>query len=145
MLYKVCPTCKEKYEHISKDSKCSNGCMNKAKSERNSNYDKFSRNKESTAFYATGRWKKLTKICRNKFVGLDIYAYYIHNQMVGGSLSHHVIEIAEDKDKAYRLDNLVWLSDSSHKEVHVAYKNGERKEMQKILNDLIKRYEKDFG
>lgn len=145
MLYKICPGCKDKYEYVSKHSKCSNGCMEKAKSERNKNYDKFSRDKESAAFYATGRWKKLTKLCCNKFNGLDIYAYYIDGMVISGELSHHVIEVSEDMSKAYDLVNLVWLSDGSHKAIHIAYRNGEKKEMQKILNDLINRYEKDFG
>jgi len=144
MLYKTCSTCKEKYEYISKHSKCSNGCMDKDKKECNKNYDKFSRNKESASFYATSRWKKLTKLCANKFNGLDIYAYYIDGVITSGSLSHHIIELIEVKDKAYELDNLIWLSDSSHALVGVAYKNGEKTEMQELLKELIERYVRDF-
>jgi hypothetical protein len=119
--------------------------MNKQKKERNKNYDKFSRNKDSASFYSTGRWKKLTKTCANKFNGMDIYEYYINGEIVSGNLSHHIIEIIEDKSKAYDIDNLVWLSDGSHSLVHVAYNNGEKEEMQTLLKELIERYMKEFG
>lgn len=145
MLYKICSTCKERYEYISRNSKCSNGCMDKNKKERNKNYDKFSRNKDSASFYATGQWKKLTKECREKFKGLDIYSYYINNEIVYGNLSHHIIELVEDKSKAYDLNNLIWLSDNSHTVVHTAYKCGEKIKMQKLLKNLIDMYEREFG
>ena len=118
--------------------------MDKQHKVSNKNYDKFSRNKESASFYATGQWKRLTKTCKDKFKGLDIYSYYIDGKLKYGDLSHHIVEISEDKNRSYDIDNLIWLSDSTHKTVHVAYNNGEKKEMQMILRKLIKRYMCEF-
>jgi len=141
MLYRYCGTCRNKYPI---GDKCLNGCMDKQRHESNKGYDKFSRNKESTAVYATKEWKQSTKQCKDKFNGLDIYEYYINSIIVYGNLSHHIIELTEDKSKAYELDNLIYLSDKTHKMVHIAYKNDNKKEMQQLLIKLIRRYESEF-
>ena len=142
MLYKLCSHCGQRYEHT---SKCANGCHDKQKKESNKIYDKFQRNSESTSIYANGRWKRLTKECKDKFNGLDIYEYYINKQIVYGNLSHHIIPLEDDMSKAYDLDNLIYLSDGTHSMVHVAYKNGEKTEMQELLRGLIEIYMREYG
>ncbi|MBW9154871.1 HNH endonuclease [Clostridium tagluense] len=123
-----------------------NDCKNKNKKIRNKDYDKFSRNKDSASFYASKPWRKVTKSCKSKFNGIDIYEYYVNKQMVYGSLSHHIIEIVEDKSKSLDISNLIYLSDSTHALVHVEYKSCEqdKKSMQELLMGLIKRWEEEY-
>ena len=140
MLYKTCPTCKEKYEHISKDSKCSNGCMNKDKMERNKNYDKFSRNKESATFYASKEWKSTRKVVMAKYNGLCLYSLIVDKKIVMADLVHHIKPLVLYKDLSLDIDNLIPLSGGVHSWIEVNYTEDE----EKLMYELIDRYNKEY-
>ena len=59
MLLKICPRCGKKHDYM---VKCSNGCYEKSKKERNQVYDKFQR--KNVDLYNSKEWKILTKMCR---------------------------------------------------------------------------------
>ena len=140
MLYKICPTCKEKYEHISKDSKCSNGCMNKDKKERNKNYDKFSRNKESAVFYASKEWKSTRKVVMAKYNGLCLYSLIVDKKIVMADLVHHIKPLTTHKELALDIDNLIPLSGGVHSWMECNYTEDE----EKLMYELIDRYNKEY-
>lgn len=99
------------------------------------NYDKYHRKNKD--IYKSRQWVKLTELCKNRFNGIDVYAYYKHNRLVVGTLSHHIIEVNEDKSRAFDLDNLIYVSDRSHKEIHERYKRDKatcQKELQKYIS-----------
>jgi len=140
MLYKICPTCKEKYEHINKDSKCSNGCMNKAKSERNKNYDKFSRNKDSAAFYASKEWKKIRRVVLDKYIGLCLYSLIVDKKIVPADIVHHIKCLAKHKELGLTLSNLIPLSNGIHSWIESNYTEDE----EKLMYELIDRFNKEY-
>lgn len=119
-------------------------CTNKhlqEKKDTNKYYDiNHRKNKD---IYSDTIWRKLTEICKNKFNGIDIYSLFVYNKLVYGSLSHHIVEVDEDKNRIYDISNLIYVSDASHREIHSAYNKGGRvkKDMQELLFSLITRYE----
>ncbi|WP_090037641.1 hypothetical protein [Clostridium frigidicarnis] len=114
------------------------------KSERNKFYDENLRKNKNT--YGSKRWKQLSILCSNKFNGMDIYKLYKYGIIKQGELSHHVIEINEDESKIYDIDNLIWLTDGSHKEIHKEYRKGGQAKinMQDYLFKIIERYIEDY-
>jgi hypothetical protein len=116
------------------------------KTERNRIYDAECRNKESTEIYHSPRWQLLTQQCKSRFKGIDIYEYYVNNNLTFGSLSHHIIEVNEDKNRVYDIDNLIYLSSPSHKTIHnICDKSAKSKqEMQQLLFSLTDRFKKEF-
>ena len=123
-------------------------CESKAQQEKaqhNKRYDKnVRRNKE---VYHDKRWTKLTEECKRRFKGLDIYQYYINNATVYGSLSHHIEDVETCESRIYDLENLIYVSDMSHREIHNAYNKSEakKKEMQKVLFSLLEKFKNEFG
>ena len=108
------------------------------KAKYNLNYDKYYRSNAS--IYKSNRWKKLTKMCKAKYHGIDVYALMKYNKLIAGRLSHHIVEVDEDAGMIYDLDNLIYVSDRSHQEIHQRYNNN-KEEMQEELREFKKRFE----
>ena len=106
---------------------------------RHKEYDKLHRNKESAAVYHDKRWRILSNECKRKCNGLDYYALITRHKIVKGALAHHIVEITEDMTKAYDQDNLIYVSEKSHKRIHEVYKKSPeaKKEMQAKLRSIL--------
>jgi len=79
-LFKTCSYCRSKYKI---GESCPNRCrekIQKAKKKKyDKKYDKYKRNKESKKIYSSKQWKTLTKECKARFKGIDVYTYYKYN------------------------------------------------------------------
>ena len=86
----------------------------------------------------------MTALCKLKANGLDLYELVINNNIVKGTLSHHIDELEEDRSKALDINNLIWISDKTHAYIHSEYnKNLESKnKMKEVLFNIIKNYYK---
>ncbi|MGP1563023.1 hypothetical protein [Filifactor alocis] len=135
MLKKLC-ACGNK---ININQKSCTVCEQKRK-EYIKHYDKTQRKNKD--IYHSKMWSRLTKLCKERFNSLDIYVLYEHGEIRKGTLSHHIIEIDEDRSKAFDLDNLIFLSDRSHAEIHIEYSKGEKEKklMQNKLQAYVERY-----
>lgn len=148
MLFKLCPYCGIKVPYDMED--CINKCKEKRNKLRNQDYDLYNRDKESTKIYRDKRWIKLTRQCKSKFDGIDIYQLYKYNRLVGGNLSHHIIEVKEDKNRVYDINNLIYVSGSkkynTHAEIHTAYKKSKEDKlaMQAYLFKIVQRYKEEY-
>ncbi|ENK1244737.1 hypothetical protein AB2063_002950 [Clostridium botulinum] len=144
MLFKLCPYCGVKVPYDMED--CINKCREKRNKLRNKDYDLYNRDKESTKIYRDKRWIKLTQQCKSRFNGLDIYQLYKNNKIVYGELSHHIIEVKEDKKRVLDISNLIYLSNKSHAEIHTAYKKSEEDKlaMQAYLFKIVQRYKEEY-
>lgn len=133
MLYKICGRCGKK---IKQKEQC------KCKKSRHRVYDRGSRNKESASFYHSKAWKKLTKLCKLKANGLDLYELETNHRVVKGTLSHHIEELQDNRDRALDISNLIWISDKTHALIHKEYKKDEqsKRKMQRLLFSIIKKY-----
>lgn len=126
-----CPECEKKY--------------NEHKKQRIRDYDKYDR--KNVSVYHDKRWLKLTAQCKRLFNGIDIYQLYINKEIVTGSLSHHIEEVSDNKDRQFDITNLIWLSDESHKIIHSAYNKSDKDkaEMQELLFSLIEKWIEEYS
>jgi hypothetical protein len=129
------------------NKECPNGCMSKGRRFNNKIYDTYNRNKDSKSIYESKEWKLLTNKCARRFCYIDIYNLYVLGKVEHGTLSHHIIEVEEDKTRSYDIEDLIWLNSVNHAYIHSVYKKSDRakKEMQKLLFDLIERWKVDYG
>ncbi len=103
--------------------------------QRHKTYDELRRNKKSAEFYHSDPWLKTREAVLNKFNSIDIYAYYVDNEILSANTAHHIIEVNEDWSKRLSIDNLIAVSDKSHNIIHAAYKIN-KTEIQKLLFEL---------
>lgn len=98
-------------------------------------------------FYNSLHWRRLRSVVVNKYFGMDILEYYKTGRIVQGEAVHHIVEISENYDKRLDVNNLIYLTEQSHRRVHAEYEKGkkEKEKMQKILFGLIKKFEEEFG
>lgn len=71
-----------------------------------------------------------------QFVGIDLYAWYALHRIVPASTVHHIVPAKEVGEAGfYEVENLLPVSDASHKEIHRAYRESEqaKKAMQDVL------------
>lgn len=137
MLMKICPKCKTKHEYT---GPCPNGCLEKDKKERNKIYDRDQR--KNSSFYKSRQWIKLTAMCKSRFNGIDIYQLYKYKRLTPGVLSHHIEEVNETPEKKLDINNLIYLSDSSHREIHKIYNQSklDKIALQQSLKEMVSLY-----
>lgn len=134
MLKKLCPDCQRVID--AKDRRCPQ-CQERYNKAHNTDSDR--------QIYRTKQWKKLSELCKQKFSGLDIYAYFVDGKIVAGKVSHHVVPVKDDKTRIYDLSNLIYLSSDSHAVVESLYRESlqKKRETQKLLWSLIERFESE--
>lgn len=108
------------------------------------NYTPRKRSKEHREFYSGGRWTKLSKAVRNKYL-IDLYLFELTGIMKRAEMVHHIIPVKDNPAKAYELENLIPLTHHSHQEIEQIYALGGRfkKEMQEKLKEIIRKNNKD--
>lgn len=137
-LLRLCSMCKHKIPY---GTKCT--CEINMKKEKYKLYKHDRTDKKEQKLYSSKEWIGLRNYIRGYYNGLDIWAYYEKNQIIQGNTVHHIIEIKDNWDERLNSNNLILLSDSSHKEIHRLYLKN-KIETQKKLFELIKRFRKEF-
>lgn len=132
MIYKRCSRCGKRIE---------SGQTCECVKMRHKEYNKYSRNKEATAFYDSVNWKRMREYIKNKYDGIDVYAYVLFGQIEQATLVHHIVEIEDDKSQALVERNLIPVSISSHNLIHQAYNESEssKRAMQTTLYECLRR------
>lgn len=128
-MNRICPRCHKVYSYA--DKVCPNGCDLKDKYERNKVYDKCQRKNHD--FYNSKEWKFLREACKNKFSGLCIWNYYIRKRIVKGTVAHHILPLATHKAHGLSLDNLIYVSEEAHREIHTKYTNVTKEEYERMI------------
>ena len=137
MIYRHCPRCGKKIA-VGKET-CD--CAQQIKRARDRRYDSEKRNRKHAAFYASPEWIIVRDACRDACMGLDLYALYARGQLVPGRVAHHIIPLEDDWTKRLLTDNVIYVSESSHQEIHRIYAAGadEKKALQTALRDFQRR------
>ena len=104
MIYKRCSRCGKRIEA---------GQTCECVKQRHKEYNKYSRNKISSEFYDSVNWKRIREDIKNKYDGIDVYAYVVFGQIEQATLVHHIVEIEDDKSQALVERNLIPVSVSS--------------------------------
>lgn len=132
MIYKRCSRCGKRIEA---------GQACECNKMRHKEYNKYSRNQEATSFYDSVNWKRMREYIKNKYDGIDVYAYVLFGQVEQATLVHHIVEIEDDKSQALVERNLIPVSVSSHNLIHQAYNESEssKRAMQTTLYECLRR------
>lgn len=138
-IYRLCPRCNSQYEY---GTKCPNGCQDKLKTKSNKVYDKFQR--KNQRLYTSKEWITLRKVCRNRFDGLCIWNYMKHKRITPGTISHHIVEVNENSRRSLDLNNLIYVSDEAHREIHELYKDN-KQATQRELFEMINKWRNRKG
>ena len=136
MLMRICSRCGKRLEP---GETCT--CVGKKSSikQHNQRYDKMQRNKERAAFYMSPAWLSLKRAAKARAYGLDELRLY-QGRMVPGDVVHHIIPITDDPGRRLDADNLICVSNQTHRYIHAQYDRGGRakKEMQALLFEIRK-------
>lgn len=120
-----------------------------SKAERHKEYDTHCRNKVSKAFYNSSEWRAARARALARDTGIDIFLYITEGRVVPADMVHHITELTEDYSKRCELDNLISVSDKTHKTViDKAYKDKNKTKkahMQTTLRECIEEYKRRLG
>lgn len=78
---------------------------------------------------------------KNRFHGMDAYAWIVDHCIVPGTIVHHIIPLADDPEGCADPDNLILLSAKTHEMVHDQYRSGHKQEMQAKLFEILRKFE----
>lgn len=99
-------------------------------------YDRYHRKRAD--YYKDRRWPAVRSLVCDRAMGIDLYQLYKYNRLVQGRLAHHIQPLEDAPSLAYDLDNLIWLSDASHHEIHALYDSGKKEETMGYLRKIKK-------
>ena len=136
MIYKRCDRCRKR---LPPGTKCT--CTN----QRHKEYDRYARDKKADDFYHSRQWDKAREDAIAYYNGMDIYSYYILNKIEYGDTVHHIVPLKEDWSKRADKDNLIYLTESNHQQIHKAMREGQHDEIIKLLQGAAERYRREFN
>lgn len=135
-IYKRCDRC---HKRLTPGIVCS--CIK----QRHKEYDKQREDKDTISFYHTDSWLRIRDKAIDRYNGTDIYSYYINGTIEQGHTVHHIVPIKDDWSKRLDIDNLIYLTESNHQEIHKRMRQGEYQDMIDMLNGLVERYKAEFA
>lgn len=110
MIYKRCSFCNKRIP---------SGSICDCKKKRHQKL-KYEKNK---SFYDTKTWKKLRNQVKKFYFGLDFYAFFVHGILIEGRTAHHIVPLEVDEALKTDFENLIYVSESSHREIHSLLEN----------------------
>lgn len=92
--------------------------------ERQKSYDRDNRNKKAASLYHSRTWQLMQLAVKSRAQYIDEYVMYYEKRMTAGRIAHHIIPVDERPDLALNPQNLIYVSDKTHKMIHDAYRKG---------------------
>lgn len=84
------------------------------------------REQEISQFYNSRGWGTLRKVTQQAQGNIDLLLWHENSQIIIADVVHHIIPIRADWSLRLNADNLICLSDQSHKQIHDLLKCGGR-------------------
>ena len=94
--------------------------------QRHSTYDRERRDKNKAAFYHGKAWQRTAEAARIRARYADEVIYAETGRIVPGAVVHHIEPIGENPARKLDMDNLIFVSARTHKEIHDAYQKNPR-------------------
>lgn len=133
-IYKRCSRCNAR---IPSGTTC--GCRR----ERQKEYDKHSRDKESKKFYDSAEWIR-TKNRILELDGMDVYLFMKTGRMLAADTVHHIVPLKDDWSRRLDADNLMSLSSETHSRIERGYWKDKPK-MISELTSMLKEFREMTG
>lgn len=154
MLKKICGKCEGYYDYGTKclNAKC-NEVSEEQKARDKARYKIYhtkrmldEEQKKFHTFYSSKDWTDMRQNSIIDTLGIDVYAYYTQGLVVQGFTVHHIECLADDWSLRLYKDNLIYLSQSSHMAVHMAYNTNKRSkiDMQLRLVEYREKFRMEF-
>ena len=142
MINKICPYC---HNIIQYGNNCK--CIDKHNKIRHKEYKKYRTDNKEQVFYNSKDWIRIRDYVRIHYNSIDVYVLYKTGRVECGDIVHHVVEIKDNWDKRLDVNNLIYVSSSTHQYIHCKYSQGkkEKEKMQNELIEAIKWYNGKFG
>ncbi len=133
MIYKKCPRCGKK---LSVNETCA--CITR----RHKEYDRYSRDKESKAFYNSAKWIKARAAALKRCSYMDVYVYMTEGIIQPADTVHHIVPLRDDRSKATDINNLLPIRHATHEKIEALYRDKDSKkqiirELSKMLQDFL--------
>ena len=85
----------------------------------------------------------MRKKAKKYYFGLDFYAFYVYGLLIEGRTVHHIVPLEVDEALKTDFENLIYVSESSHREIHSLLENDYDATV-KLLQQIRKRFIRDF-
>lgn len=113
-------------------------------------YNNTRRNQRASEFYISKEWRALRPVIMSVYGNIDIYAFYIMNELKTLEESdpiHHIIELEEDWEQRLNPLNLIPLKKETHSVITALYKQSKAsmRETQKQIKMIINLHFKEAG
>lgn len=115
-------------------------------SQRQKRYDssvRLTRDKQYHEFYLSSGWKLTKQKINSHYHGMCLWAW-AQGRIEHADEVHHIVPLKDDWDRRYELSNLIPIAHSVHMKVEAAYRSGHKEEMQKILFEILKKWETEY-
>lgn len=129
-IYKRCSRC---------GARIPTGSICRCNSIRHKEYDRFSRDAKSKAFYNSKEWREAQRFVLETDGGIDVYAYMTTGQIIAADTVHHIIPLRDDWSKRIEISNLISLSGATHGRIEKAY-HTDKSRMIRELKEMVETY-----
>ncbi len=101
---------------------------------------KADRTRIDNKVYESKEYREVREEVLSDYNYICLWSLYVDGRIRAADVTHHIVEILEDESKATDYNNLIPLSDYSHKnEVHVLYLSDKVK-TQDLLMEMLRDY-----
>lgn len=90
-------------------------------------------NKQYADFYNSKPWRTLSDITKSNFNGLCVMCLIDREEVAPSDTTHHIEELKESWDLRLVEDNLIPLCHSCHNDLHIDYKQKDKKHLKNII------------
>lgn len=114
---------------------------------RHMEYNRTRRTKKSADFYKSSPWKRTRVAVLADFDGIDMFAYYVNNELLEAQEVHHIEELEDNWSRRFDTNNLIPLNHNTHTSITKLYKRSKatKKQTQCALNMLIEYHLSEQG
>lgn len=135
-LMKLCRCGKKIEYHIKYCDNCTAEIENEKK-EKVKKYDKDIRNSTEnikyTSFYNSKAWKTLSDIIKRNYNGICVMCLIDRGEVTPSNTTHHIEELKENWNLRLVEENLIPLCHSCHNDLHIDYKEKDKKHLKNII------------
>lgn len=111
---------------------------------RHKEYDRYSRDQKSRAFYNGREWNVARNAALQEDGGIDVYLFATAGIVEAADTVHHIIPLKDDWDKRNNIDNLISLSGDTHSMIERMYKKN-KEEMIRKLQKMVREHRRKIG
>jgi competence CoiA-like predicted nuclease len=112
--------------------------------QRHAEYDKYSRDKKSKAFYNSQEWVRTREEVLEMDEKIDVFIFMTTGEVVIADTVHHITPLKDDWTKRIDKENLMSLNHDTHSLIEKKYKENKQKIMSELY-EMLEKYRAEIG